>query len=80
MEIQRNWINQICNILTYDSKGKFSIAAKVVSMNNDFVMVENSHGFRSLLRKYHIIDIKICTGYYRNIGQMNSEQRNLEIL
>jgi hypothetical protein len=74
MEISRNLIGKICNIYVFDKYGKFSISAKVVSMNDDYILIENSHSYRSLHRKDHIIDIKICAGYYRNIGQMNDDQ------
>lgn len=80
MDIPRSLVNKVCNVVAFNERGRLSISAKVVSMNSDFVLLENSHGFRSLLRKDQIVKIRICTGYYKHREQMNSDQINNETL
>ena len=80
MDIPRSLVNKVCNVVAFDEKGRLSISAKVISMNNNFILLENSHGFRSLFRKDQIVKIRISTGYYKHREQMNSEQISSETL
>lgn len=84
MDISRNLLDKVCTLVVLDKYGERKISARIIYINENYVLIENSSGFRSTIRKNKLVRVELCAAYYRNIasehGQMNLAQLNNETL
>lgn len=68
MEIDKHLIGKICNFCVLTRTSDRMISAKLVNENCNFILIENSKGFRTTVQKGRLINIKLCNSYYSSNG------------